>query len=103
MLDSPPLPTIDKMSAPALSAQLVGLFAELIQGCSYLGGQIRSDVDELKARLANLEKAQDTSEPVKIEPENSEVTPLLSAHRQLLRAIVRNDIELVRRYVENAR
>lgn len=64
---------------------------------------MRSDVDELKARLANLEKAQDTSEPVKIEPENSEVTPLLSAHRQLLRAIVRNDIELVKRYVENAR
>ena len=110
MLDSPPLHSIDKLSPPSsVSAQLVGLFAELVQGCTYLNNQVRSDIDELKARLSSLDESRNTSsnasESDKIEHatpvvEGLKLTPLLGASRQFYRAIVRNDVELVRKYVD---
>lgn len=103
MLDSPPLPSVDKLLSPPASTQVVGLLAELIQGYSCLASLIRSDVDDLKARLAFVEKAQASPGPVqagsvKSEPVKLELTPLLGAHRQFLRSVVRNDIEAARRY-----
>lgn len=103
MLDSPPLPSVDKMLSPLAPTQVVGLLAELIQGYTCIGSLLRSDMDDLKARLASVEMAHVSpgtrkADSVKSEPAKLELTPILGAHRQFLRAVVHNDIEVVRRY-----